>query len=84
MKWSEITLYLESEMVKIREELIKEGSDLTLEKCIDIARTYELSPTQSKKMENEDKTVNYCQGGAKPKRKGKTLHTGKQQHKTER
>lgn len=62
---------------KIREELIKEGSDLTLDKCIDIARTYELSQTQSKKMENEDKSVNYCQ--AKPKKKGKS--PGKQQYK---
>ena len=33
---------------KIREELIKEGSELTLDKCIDIARTYELSQTQRK------------------------------------
>ena len=56
---------------KIREELIKEGSELTLDKCIDIARTYELSQTQSKKMENEDKSVNYCQ--AKPKKKENPL-----------
>ena len=47
---------------KIREELIKAGDGLILDKAIDIARTYELSQTQSKKMDNEDKTVNYFAG----------------------
>ena len=28
---------------KVREKLINEGNALTLEKCMDIARTYELS-----------------------------------------
>ena len=33
---------------KIHEKIINEGSDLTLEKAIDIARTYELSKQQLK------------------------------------
>lgn len=55
---------------KIREELIKAGDGLTLDKAIDIARTYELSQTQSKKMDNEDKTVNYFAGARTKKGKG--------------
>ena len=35
---------------KIREKLINEGSDLTLQKCTDIARTYEMSQAQVKVM----------------------------------
>ena len=33
---------------KVREKLINEGNDLTLEKCMDISRTYELSQKQLK------------------------------------
>ena len=43
---------------KIREKLINEGSDLTLEKAIDIARTYELSKQQLKTMNGEDTSIN--------------------------
>jgi hypothetical protein len=32
---------------KVREKLIVEGSDLTLEKCVDVAHTYELSQSQA-------------------------------------
>ena len=32
---------------KIREKMIMEGSELTLEKCLDIAHTYELSQAQA-------------------------------------
>ncbi|CAC5373520.1 unnamed protein product [Mytilus coruscus] len=42
---------------KIREKLIKEGSDLTLEKAIDIARTYELSKQQLRSMNGEDTSI---------------------------
>ena len=38
---------------KIREKLINEGSDLTLQKCLDIARTYELSQEQLKVIDNQ-------------------------------
>lgn len=76
---------------KIRQELIKEGSDLTLNKAIDIARTFELSHAQSQKIDNEDKTVNYCAGarvkqgkpwGGKSKFKGKS--DNKQKDKSEK
>ena len=41
---------------KIYEKLINDGSDLTLQKCTDIARTYEMSETQVKVMTaNQDK-----------------------------
>lgn len=36
---------------QIREKLIREGSELTLERCIDIARTHELSQAQCKAMD---------------------------------
>ena len=39
---------------KIREKLINEGSDLTLDRAIDIARTYETSRAQLKSMTSED------------------------------
>jgi hypothetical protein len=43
---------------KIGEKLIDEGSDLTLEKAIDIARTYELSKQQLTTMNGEDTSIN--------------------------
>ncbi|CAC5388949.1 unnamed protein product [Mytilus coruscus] len=43
---------------KIRDKCITEGSELTLEKAIDFARTYELSKAQLKSMESEDTTIN--------------------------
>ena len=42
---------------KIREKLINEGSDLTLERAIDIARTYETSRAQLKSMTSEDPKI---------------------------
>ena len=42
---------------KIREKLINEGSDLTLTKCVDIARTYELSQTQVKDISGSSQCV---------------------------
>ena len=43
---------------KEREKLINEGNDLTLEKCMDISRTYELSQKQLKSMNSgEDPNV---------------------------
>ena len=50
---------------KIRQELIKVGNTLTLDTAIDIARTHELSQSQSHTMDNEDKNIHYC--GARPK-----------------
>ena len=38
---------------KIREKMILEGSDLTLDKCMDIANTYELSVPQSQAIGNQ-------------------------------
>ena len=43
---------------KTRVKLNQEGSDLTLEKAIDIARTDEMSKTQLETMANEDARVN--------------------------
>ena len=43
---------------KNREKLIQEGSDLTFEKAIDIARTDEMSKTQLKTMASEDASIN--------------------------
>ncbi|CAG2225676.1 unnamed protein product [Mytilus edulis] len=40
------------------EQCITEGSELSLEKAINFARTYELSKAQLKAMESEDKTIN--------------------------
>ena len=43
---------------KVREKLINQGNDLTLEKCMDISRTYELSQKQLKSMNSgEDPNV---------------------------
>ena len=42
---------------KIREKLINEGSDLTLDRAIDIARTYETSRAQLKSMTSEDPKI---------------------------
>ena len=38
---------------KIRQKMILEGSDLTLDKCMDIAHTYELSVPQSQAIGNQ-------------------------------
>ncbi|CAC5403290.1 unnamed protein product [Mytilus coruscus] len=43
---------------KVREKCITEGSELSLEKAINFARTCELSKAQLKTMESEDKTIN--------------------------
>ena len=43
---------------KTREKLIQEGSDLTLEKAIDIARTDEMSKAQLKTMTTENPNIN--------------------------
>jgi uncharacterized membrane protein len=44
---------------KVREKSINEGSDLTLEKALDIARTYEFSQKQLQAMNiGEDPNVN--------------------------
>ena len=55
---------------KTREKLIQEGSDLTLEKAIDIARTDEMSMTQLETMASEDDSINSLnQRKQKPKQK---------------
>ena len=43
---------------KVREKLIQEGSELTLEKAVDIARTQEMSNTQLQSMAPEESNVN--------------------------
>ena len=42
---------------KVREKLIQEGSKLTVEQAIDIARSHELSPAQLQTMAGEDRSV---------------------------
>ena len=44
---------------KVREKLINEGNNLTLEKCMDISRTYEMSQKQLKSM-NSGEDPNVC------------------------
>lgn len=68
---------------KIREKLINIGSELTLEKALDIARTHELSAAQAKSMSGEDVKVNFIKKGqsqskrtANPKFSGKTTRSG--------
>lgn len=60
---------------KTREKLIQEGSDLTLEKAIDIARTDEMSKTQLETMASEDASINSLN-----QRKQKPEQTRKQKH----
>ena len=48
---------------KVREKLIQEGYELTLEKAVDIARTQEMSNTQLQSMAPEDKNA-----GTQPQR----------------
>ena len=52
---------------KIREKLINEGSDLTLQKCLDIARTYELSQEQLKVIDNQA-SIHYVKSKRSAKR----------------
>ena len=54
---------------KIRQELIKVGNTLTLDTAIDIARTHELSQSQSHTMDNEDKNIHYSAGDNSQKRR---------------
>ena len=42
---------------RIREKLINEGKELTLDKALDIARTYEISQSQMKSMDARDEAV---------------------------
>ena len=60
---------------KTRENLIQEGSDLTLEKAIDITRTDEMSKTQLETMASEDASINSLN-----QRKQKPEQTRKQKH----
>ena len=67
---------------KVREKLIQEGSELTLEQAIDIARTYELAQEQLQTMVGEDRTVevqglNRKQNESKRKKCLRTLANGK-------
>jgi hypothetical protein len=45
------------ESTKLREKLIQEGSELQLEKAIEISQTYEMSQTQLKTMSEEDHSI---------------------------
>lgn len=56
---------------KVREKLISEGNDLTLEKCMDIARTHELSQKQLKSM-NAGEDPNVCVIKSKPRTNQRT------------
>lgn len=63
---SPITVVIGCHSAKTREKRIQEGSDLTLEKAIDIARTDEMSKAQLETMANEDASINRAKP-AKPK-----------------
>lgn len=70
---------------KIREKLINIGSELTLEKTLEIARLHELSAAQAKSMSGEDYKVNTIQKGSSQRRHGQvnrqTNYTGQGQGK---
>ena len=53
---------------KIREKLINEGKELTLDKAIDIARTYEMSHSQMKSMEAGDEAVHSVNRDQRPRK----------------
>ena len=50
---------------KIREKLINEGKELTLDKAVDIAWTYEMSQSEMKSMEAGDEAVHSVNTGSK-------------------
>ena len=52
---------------KIREKLINEGSSLTLERCIDLSRTYELSQTQLMDINGQTQSVSAIKKSPGPK-----------------
>jgi len=64
---------------KTREKPIQEGSDLTLEKAISIARTDEMSKAQLQTMANEDASINRTKP-AKPKTDLNALKRRKNEH----
>lgn len=49
---------------KISEKLINEGKDLSLDKAIEIARTYELPKVQLKSMESSSEVVHGVRGSS--------------------
>ena len=53
---------------KIREKLINEGKELTLDKAVDIARTYEMSQSQMKSMEAGDEAVHSVNRGQRSRK----------------
>ena len=53
---------------KIREKLINQGRDLTLEKAVDIARTYEVSRSQLKSMASSTEVVHGISQSQQPKK----------------
>ena len=54
---------------KISEKLINEGKDLSLDKAIEIARTYELPKVQLKSMESSSEVVHGVIEGQQYRRK---------------
>ncbi|KAK3101540.1 hypothetical protein FSP39_004320 [Pinctada imbricata] len=70
---------------KIREKLINEGSGLTLEKAIDVARSYEMSQAQLKSMSLEDPKIDAINkhkfyNRNKPNFSGNKMRGGQRQH----
>ena len=53
---------------KIREKLINEGKELSLDKAVDIARTYEMSQSQMKSMEAGDESVHSVNRDQRPRK----------------
>ena len=69
MRWCVMQLCLTPKIQKYIKKCINEVSDLTLEKTVNFARTFELSRTQLKCMgAEEDKTVNFVSNGGKSKK----------------
>jgi hypothetical protein len=66
---------------KLREKLINQGSELTLEKSIEIANLYEMSASQAKSTSGEDPSVHMVHAGTRPKQKSSSLRNQNQGHK---
>ena len=62
---------------KVREKMINEGDDLTLEKCMNLARTHELSKKQLKTMNTSEDPDVYA---VKSKNHPKQRHSKKQNY----
>ena len=66
-----------TENVKVKEKLLSEGSDLTLEKAINVARSYEINQQQLSSMNSkEDPSIHAIKRSRLPKHQNKSQQQG--------